>query len=509
MSRSPFSDVVLTALLFTVCCCPAFAQGGGVGEVSFANSGAPAAQADFLRGLALLHSFEYGDAAGAFRRAQADDPGFAMAYWGEAMTYNHPLWAQQDAAGARAVLQRLAPTPEERLAKAKTAREKAYLHAVEVLYGDGDKYQRDDKYSAAMAEVHRDYPGDVDATAFYALSILGTAHTRDVAKYMRAAALLEEVFPTHQHHPGVVHYLIHCYDDPVHAPLGLRAARIYAQLAPDAAHAQHMTSHIFIALGMWDDVVRANENAVAVSERNVKGHYPRCSHYPFWLEYGYLQQGRVQKAREVLEACRADASPQYGGSYSQMRNRYLLDTQRWDDEVVRWPLPPSSGAEERVTCLFGTGYAAAQRGDSASARDVLAQLHSATAEISDGQESKRAQILEQELTALLESKTGHPDDAIARLRRASEMDHAMPFEFGPPFVDKPVDELLGEVLLAANQPGEAEKAFDSALARAPGRVLSLRGLEASARLAGDHEAAATAAQQLAQALRSAETGRSK
>ena len=484
------------------------AQGSGVGEVSFANSGSPAAQADFLHGLALLHDFEYADAAAAFRRAQAADPSFAMAYWGEAMTYNHPLWAQQDASGARAVLQRLAPTPEERQAKAKTAREKAYLRAVEILYGDGDKYARDDKYSAAMAEVHRDYPDDVDATAFYALSILGTAHTRDFATYMRAAALLEEVFPTHQHHPGVVHYLIHCYDDPIHAPLGLRAARLYSQVAPEAAHAQHMTSHIFVAMGMWDDVVAANEMAVRVSEEHLKDRYSLCGHYPFWLEYGYLQQGRVAKARQVLDACRATLRPGNPGlesSYAEMRNRFLLDSERWDDETARAPLAPASDPEVRVTYLFGSGYAAARRGDLAAAREALDGLRSAAAAVNgDGQEAKRAQILQEELTALLESRSNHVDDAIARLHRASEMDHGMAFEFGPPFVDKPVDELLGEVLLAAKRPGEAQKAFDSALARTPGRVQSLRGLEASARLAGDREAAGAAAEQLAQALRKAD-----
>ena len=211
------------------------AAGEGYGHVVFANSGAPAAQADFLLGLAMLHDFEYESAAAAFQRAERADPGFALAYWGEAMTYNHAVWMEQDLPAARAALNQLAPTASARRAKAKTEREQGYLDAVETLYGQGSKEQRDFRYEAAMAKLHDRYPDDVDATAFYALAILGTAHAgRDVATYMRAAAVLEEAWMTHRDHPGLVHYLIHSYDDPAHAPLGLRAARIYGKIAPDA-----------------------------------------------------------------------------------------------------------------------------------------------------------------------------------------------------------------------------------------------------------------------------------
>ena len=243
-----------------------YAQAPGVGTVAFASSGAPAAQQDFLTGLAQLHNFEYGPAAELFKKAQQTDPGFAMAYWGEAMTYNHPVWMEQNISAARAALKRLAPDAESRLAKAKTEREKDYLRAVETLYGDGDKYARDDAYAEAMAELHRKYPDDVDGTAFYALSLLGTTHEgRDFAVYMRAAALLEPLLPAHQLHPGIAHYLIHSYDDPTHAPLGLRAARAYSKIAPTAGHAQHMCSHIFVAMGMWEspELSMANESRIA------------------------------------------------------------------------------------------------------------------------------------------------------------------------------------------------------------------------------------------------------
>jgi len=207
----------------------------GYGRVEFRNSGAPSAQADFLEGMALLHDFEYPAAAAAFRRAQAVDPSFAMAYWGEAMTYNHPIWMEQNLKAARDALNKLAPTPSARRDRAKTEREKAYFDALEILYGAGSKQERDFRYEDAMAKLHARYPDDVDAAAFYGLAILGTAHAgRDIPTYMRAAGVLEEAWTNHRDHPGLVHYLIHSYDDPAHAPLGLRAARIYAKIAPDA-----------------------------------------------------------------------------------------------------------------------------------------------------------------------------------------------------------------------------------------------------------------------------------
>ncbi|HXG80544.1 MAG TPA: hypothetical protein VNJ05_01960, partial [Sphingomicrobium sp.] len=188
-----------------------------------------------------------------------------MAYWGEAMTYNHPLWAYQDADKGRAALARLGPTPEVRRAKARSEKEAAWLGAVEALYGSGSKLERDRSYHARMMALHESDPSDVDARGFAALATLGLASQgRDVALYMRAAALLEEAFDANPDHPGVLHYLIHSYDDPQHAPLGLRAARRYAVVAPDAGHAQHMVSHIYLALGDWKAVEATNVQAMKV-----------------------------------------------------------------------------------------------------------------------------------------------------------------------------------------------------------------------------------------------------
>ena len=473
------------------------------GEVAFVNSGPAAAQSDFLHGLAQLHNFEYDDAAEHFRKAQQIAPDFALAFWGEAMTKNHALWHEEDIAAARAILNRLGLTPAARLAKAVTEREQLYVQSVEVLFGEGAKEERDRRYESVLAELRRKFPEDVDAASFYALAILGTAeHGRDFATYMRAAAVLEEVFPQHPRHPGVVHYLIHSYDDSIHAPLGLRAARIYAKIAPEAGHAQHMTSHIFLALGMWDDQVKANETAIAVGNRlRQKAGAPpvRCGHYNEWLEYGYLQQGRVADARRVLEGCRQvveravaphDNTPgnnTMGGmmssnmlveSYADMRANFVIDAQLWNDEIVRSTLPAGDDPMAQLTFDYTNALAAIRRGDLAVAREAVARAESdrqraavrgKEQRYADPRRDQRLAILTEQLRALLAAAEGKSEVAVTELKRIAAEEHAMSVEFGPPAVYKPTDELLGELLLELHRLPEARDAFQVALARAPGR----------------------------------------
>ncbi|HEV2853887.1 MAG TPA: hypothetical protein VHC97_13880 [Thermoanaerobaculia bacterium] len=513
--------------LFLVFEAPAWAQ-GEVGEVSFANSGSPAAQEPFLRGLALLHNFEYPDAAEQFRKAQAVDPDFAMAYWGEAMTYTHPVWFQQDLDAARAVLGRLGATPEARLARAKTERERDYLRAIEVLYGEGTKEERDFRYSDAMAQLHQRYPDDVDATAFYALSLLGTAHQgRDFAIYMRSAALLEEVFPTHQRHPGVLHYLIHSYDDPVHAPLGLRAARLYGGVAPNAGHALHMTSHIFVALGRWDDVIAANQRAMSVvdEQRAAKGKPAKtCGHYASWLHYGFLQERRFDDAKRQLDACRqmaqreasggpeAEGDPSIVGSYAEMRLFHWMETGRWE-AAETLSLPADRFANAKFLQAYGDALVAAHGDKSA--------LHAAAARLRERQKELLAEIGKQQrnvalgrasvdlvvrqIDALERIRDGKKDEGLAELRKVAEAESAMPLEFGPPAIQKPTSELLGDELLALGRNAEAETAYQAALTRAPGRTLSLQGLLRAQQALGKTEAAERTRAQLREYVREAAT----
>jgi len=476
------------------------------GHVAFANSGAAAAQADFLEGLALLHDFEYASAAAAFRRAESADADFAMAYWGEAMTFNHPVWMQQDLESARAALGKFAPTAAVRRSKAQTDREKAYLDAVEILYGEGTKQDRDARYEEAMAKLYARYPDDVDAAAFYGLSILGSAHGgRDVATYMRAAAVLEDAWIGHRDHPGLLHYLIHSYDDPAHAPLGLRAARLYAKIAPDAGHAQHMTSHIFLALGMWQATVDANVAAIAAVNRSLlassgKGAFG-CGHYPSWLGYAYLQLGDVEAARSTLAACRAamqaalptehpshsmDPDASMTGSFANMRLRYLLETGDWNGEVAGWTVPVNAGPGAQLDFAFARALGEIAQGHLAAAREAIVKLETLSRTVVDWETKRndpdptdrvRPEILLDEAEGLMAEREHNPAAAEKLLRRAVVLEATLPIAFGPPAIDQPTHELLGAFLLRRGQRTEARAEFEKALVTAPGRRMAEKGLQ--------------------------------
>ncbi len=489
-----------------------------LGRISFPNSGAEAAQEDFIDGVLYLHNFEYEDARDAFERAQAIDPEFALAYWGEAMTLNHPIWMKQDTEAGRAALGRLGVTSASRRAKAGTAREAAYLEAVEVLYGltpessELTKKERDLGYRDALRRLAATYPEDDEAKVFHALSILGSAHEgRDFATYMKAAAVASEVWDANDQHPGAAHYLIHSFDDPVHAPLGLPMAQAYARIAPSAAHAQHMTSHIFVAMGMWDDVIDAN--VVARDVQNAafaeRGRPPRlCGHYPYWLEYGYLQQGRVEEATAVLESCRdsLEATSDEGVKwhFAAMSARHLIDLEAWDASDV-WPDRLERTADGHHNYVFARGLAAHHRGDAAGVEAARATLERITAgdsaRASDSAQVAALLALELEGLTLL---AADPDGAVELLRTAAELEAQRPYTFGPPAIVKPTWELLGEVLLGLGRGEEAVAEFREQLERTPERTLSLLGLARSAKATRQWELARESYRRLAEIWRHAD-----
>jgi tetratricopeptide (TPR) repeat protein len=479
----------------------AMPKGSNFGELSFPNSGNRAAQEPFLRGVKLLHNFQYEQAIEAFEQAQKADPGFALAYWGEAMAHNYPLWAEQHTDQARAVLAKLGQTPEARAAKAKTAKEKMWLGAVEALYGPGTKFERDEAYADRMDALFAAFPSDVEARTFDALATMGRSHgNRDVANYMKAAAMLEEVFPTHQHHPGVVHYMIHAYDDPAHAPLGIRAARLYDKIAPSSEHAQHMTSHIFLAKGMWPETEEANLRAIALADRELAAkHEPPyvCGHEPSWLVYAKLQEGK-DPSHEV-DACRAEAETKLknappdlpvvgfpGGStatFADMAVRMGVDTGKWPQWIA---LPAGKLTFARFTQDYGRVLAA--RHDAAAAQTVQAALK-ADRDVLVANYMKefpdddtympwfdRTVAQGDAIVALAEGRT---DEGLQLLRKAAEAETALPPPFGPPALQKPSYELLGDELLALGRKKEAAAAYQAALAAAPNRRLSVEGLRAA------------------------------
>jgi len=461
-----------------------------LGTIDFPNSGNEAAQAPFIRGMLLLHSFEYEDAAEAFRQAQAADAGFALAYWGEAMTYTHPLWDEQDQAAARTALERLGATVDERASHAPTPREKLYLATTEALYfSQASKARRDTLTEDAFSRILRDFPQDDEARAFYALWLMGLSQgTRNIPTYMRAGAIAEEIYRRNPRHPGALHYIIHAFDDPVHAPLGLFAAREYSAIAVDADHAQHMTTHIFLALGMWPETVRQNVIASGDSSKWKPGHYTS------WMDYGLLQLGKYDAARRHLELMRDNlgntGTAGRQGALLAMRAHYLILTERWKDEVAGWALDmPLAGPVPRAMDGFALGFAALRRGDRRQAEQRLADLKGIAKrlEADTGYTGNRrvAGVLATELEALLLSDKGKKEDAVTLLRGVTKEEDAFPAEFGPPDVVKPTHELLGELLLALGRPAEAVSQFSRALELAPGRSPALLGLARAARASGD------------------------
>jgi tetratricopeptide (TPR) repeat protein len=495
----------LLSLVLLTLSSAAFCQ-TNAGVVSFANSGSKAAQAPFLHGVALLHSFEYDDAARDFREAEKMDPNFAMAYWGEVMTFNHTVWNQQNRDAALAALGKLGGTPEARLAKAPTEREKDYLRTLDVLYGEGPKATRDQLYAEAMAELHAKYPDDVEAAAFYGLALLGTGEgVRNERTYMQAAAILMPLYYSHPDHPGIAHYLIHSCDDPIHAGLALPAARSYSKIAPDAAHAQHMTSHIFLALGMWSDVVQANEAATRVvnEQRAAAGKAAvHCGHYNYWLEYGYLETGQIAKAKQIVEGCRADAAqagmaahsrsvvdPDDAAlfSYLTMKTRFVVDTAQWDGEVAGWVLDPGENPLLRFAVDYEAGLIAAEKGDLSAAQKALSGMDSLlpmlpavfdkAGEPADQPDRQVPGIERNQVQALILAAEGKLDEAVALARKTADAEMNLPFAFGPPDPVKPSYELLAELLMKQNQPREAEAALKLSLLRAPNRRQSVVLLE--------------------------------
>ena len=479
------------------------------GRVSFANSGAAAAQPAFLRGLALLHNFEYGDAATAFRDAQQRDPSFAMAYWGEAMTYNHGIWREQDSVKARAVLARLGANAADRVAKAETQREKDYLRALDVLYfGAGTKAGRDSAYAIETGRLAKRYADDADAQLFYSLALLSLFPRTD-STYLRAAKIAEAVAHTHPTHPGALHYIIHAYDDPVHASQGLAAARAYAKVAPDASHAQHMTSHIFVALGMWEDVVAANETSIHTVARTLdpsKAKAVACGHAGIWLHYAYLQLGRLADARRLASGCREAGATSVGaaGGYAEMRLQYVIDVDQSEPDLAPLADVSKMPAFVDATQMYATAYDGLRRGDTSATTALIARLHRVGEAMMGGGMAAmmpemvgQANVVETELRAMANARRGRLDDAIAELRKAVAVEDSLPFEFGPPSIEKPSHELLGEMLLAAGRPRDARHEFEVALKRTPGRSLVLLDLARACRASGDSTAAANAYRQLA------------
>ena len=510
------SSLLLT-LVYGLLASPASAQNATLGTITFPNSGSPAAQPYFLEGVKFLHSFEWEDAAEAFRKAQQTDPGFALAYWGEALSHTggHHYPPEQNMAAARKALVKLAASRSERLAKAPTERERGYLNAVEVLYGDGDGHERMVKYAEAMGQLSERFPDDDDAATLYALALMRTAHRGQESTRvdLQAGAIALRVFRRNGNHPGAVHYIVHAFDEPSRAIVGLEGADVYATLAPDAPHALHMPSHIYVQLGLWDKLSAANERSYAASlrrseQKQLRGIEGQAFHAMYWLHYAYLMQGNFAKAEDALaraerHAKNSDAGPNRTGQVETMRARHIIETERWQLVDVAPILAQIKAAPDRLTARItgATLLAAAlsaSRLKNAAASDLAAHgLRDLVAAMKEYgfSENKAVQIMALESGGMAQLARGDREAAVKALEQAAAIEESMEPPSGPPGENdtdppiKPAHELLGEVLLDIGRPADAAKQFAIGLDRTPNRPRLLIGAARAALKANDQATA--------------------
>src|SRR5690349_19318251 len=492
------------------------AQESQLGRVEFPTSGSAKAQQHFLRGLAALHSFWYEEAIEAFRESTKVDPDFAMGYWGEAMSYNHPLWSEQDIAAAREVLAKIKDTAK------MTERERAYIAAVRVLYGEGDKHARDVAYSNAMEKIYRAYPEDLDAAAFYALSLLGIGGEKGYRLQAKAGAIALDVYQKNPNHPGAAHYIIHAFDDPDHAILALPAARRYASIAPEAHHARHMPAHIFLQLGMWPEAAASNESAWEASDAWMKrknlSPSVRDYHSLHWLMYVYLQQGRYNDAEKLLNLMKKVMSEStydnklrpgyYENNYANMAAAFIVETERWNLAADLFPAgqPAAASSDQKDMSAHGATMrmSYANRTLPLFIRGLAAAMTGSEIQL-NGLEA----VHEAEIAALNASMKKDHARAIELMKKATALEEEMRPPSGPPSLIKPTHELFGEILLRAGKPVEAAEMFKVALQRQPNRARSLLGAARAAAQTGNQSAALTAYAALIEQWKQADTNLSE
>jgi hypothetical protein len=500
-----------------------YSQEYHLGKANFKATGDEVAQPYFEKGILLLHNFEYAEAAQEFEMAQLLDPNFVMAYWGEAMCNNHPLWFQQDFKNGRGALYKLGVKAPERLEKAKTDFEKDFVSSIELLYGeDPDIKVRNEKYEKFMAEVYNKYPESDEAAAFYALSILGNCYTGDEKeKYDLAARILLKLNAKSPEHPGALNYMIHLYDDPAKSYKGKKIADEYFVLASDSKYALHAPSHIFLANGDWEKVVKSNEASWYASEawvkKKKKSLEDRDYHSIWWMQYGYLQQGKYEKALELVNNLNYESkyskSERMRFHLAMMRGHYLVESGKWLGDVTRIEIPTNGfSVSAKNMCFFVDAMAAMEKNDFPRVEWFLNQMtdqrmvdQNRKQEFQDfrncstmpilritgiEQELALAEVMEWEVKAIKSMKTNKLEEAVAHIKKAVDLEDHTRYEPGPPVVLKPSHEIYGEILLAMGNSMEAIKQFDLALQRAPNRSLSMLGKYKALKNLGESQKAA-------------------
>ena len=474
-----------------------------LGSIHFSTSCAKNVEATFNRAVALLHSFQYEQSRDVFVEVSKRDPQCALAQWGIAMSHYHGLWDNGDTAAGRAALQKA-----QELATANpktTARERAYIDA---LWGI---YRQDDKDHAAharvfeqkMGELQAAYPADSEAAIFHALTLAITAPKTDktFANQRKCGEILEPIFKKQPHHPGIAHYIIHCYDNPVLAEQGLGAARMYAKIAPASAHANHMPSHLFTRVGSWEESISSNlksaQLAAAAEATSTNGEArDQRLHAMDYLEYAYLQSGRVQQARGVLEQMRSlPALPglTLTGDYAlaAIPARLAVELGNWT-EASTLKVPEEGNPWTQAITWTAIGFGSVRSGNlerAAQAEQALASLRDATAKQNNTYWSNQVEVQRREVAGWIAQAGGNGPDAIAQLRSAAELEESMDKHAVTPGAVTPAREMLAELLSLQNQPQNALAEYEVVLKIAPNRFNALYGAANAAEAAGNTQAA--------------------
>jgi len=512
MKRAPIAVVLAAVLLEPGAAAQEHEHGPSaaakVGSVHFESSCAAAVRQRLDRAVAFLHSFEFASATSGFDGVAKADPSCGIAYWGVALSaWGNPFAAGQKAPGQ---IQRGRDAIEKAgAAGAKSPRERAYLAAVAELYRDAEHRNQPTRmlaYRDAMAVLAANYPGDLEASIFYALALAQSAPPTDktYADLLKAGAILEPLFAKNPDHPGLAHYIIHSYDVPALAPRGLAAARRYARIAPAAPHALHMPSHTFTRLGYWQESIDTNIASAAAAKRD--GATAEELHATDYQAYAYLQTGRDRAARRLLDslpgiAARFDpdavgsAAPGVAGVFAlaAIPARWALERGAWA-EAARLELRASRYAQTEAITQLARGLGAARSADPAGARTALQGLEQSRDRLIAAHESYwggQVEIQRRIVSAWLALAERRPAEAVLELEAAAELEDATEKNAITPGPLAPARELLGEMLLETGEPARALKQFAATLEKEPGRFRAMAGAARAAALAGDRAAAAT------------------
>jgi tetratricopeptide (TPR) repeat protein len=474
-----------------------------LGSLHFANSCAKSAQPEFNRAVALLHSFQYEQSRSSFVEVSKRDPTCSMAQWGIAMSHYHGLWDNGDSTAGRAALQRA-----EQLAGANpktTARERAYIDALAEIYRDDgkDHISHDRAFEQRMGELQETYPADSEAAVLHALTLAITAPKTDktFANQRKCGEILEPIFKKQPRHPGIAHYIIHCYDNPVLAEQGLGAARVYAKIAPASAHANHMPSHLFTRVGSWDESISSNlksaQLAAAAEATSVDGEArDQRLHAMDYLEYAYLQSARVLQAKAVLGqmySLPARSGLTLTGDYALAATpaRLAVELGNWT-EASSLKVQENGSPWTQAITWTAIGVGAARSGNperAARAEQTLASLRDATAKQNNMYWSNQIEVERREVAGWIAQTSGNGPDAVAQLRAAAELEESMDKHAVTPGAVTPAREMLAQVLVLQNHPQDALAEYQAVLKIAPNRFNALYGAASAAEAAGNAQAA--------------------